>query len=182
VIFSADDKVDEEARAPKGEEETEAGSEEGEKKGFGENLADDAGSAGAEGQAGGEFALAGGGFRQEEVGEVGAGYEEDEDDNSHEDVQGLLIENAHGGDARFAGKKFDEGLLDLLTGLGGEWMGFVIGEVLLGLGGDPCLSLFQIGVGFASSHEMKPLEPAGFEHGGLEHDFGLHGDGKPHIG
>lgn len=79
-------------------------------------------------------------------------------------------------------EKFDEGLLDFLTRLSSERVGFVIGEVLLGLGSDPGLGLLQICVGFASSHEMKPLESAGFEHRWLEHDFVLHGDGKPHIG
>ena len=77
-------------------------------------------------------------FAKRKSGEVGAGYEEDEDDDAHEDVQGLLIENAYGVETPASpGRSSDEGLLDFLTRLSSERVGFVIGEVLLGLGSDP---------------------------------------------
>ena len=179
---SRGDEADEETGSPEGEEQAECAADEGEQQGLGEDLADDAGAAGAEGEAGGELALAGGGFGEEEVGEVGAGDEKDEDDYSHEDVQRLLIDGAEVGDAAFAGEKFDEGLLDLLGSERGEGVAFVIAQILLGLRGDPCLGLTDVGAGFAAAHEVQPLKAVRGEHGGLLHDLRLHGERQPHVG
>ena len=56
---------------------------------FGEQLADDAGAAGAHGGADGEFTLAAGGADEQQVGDVGAGDEQDEADGSEQDEEGI---------------------------------------------------------------------------------------------
>ena len=54
---------------------------------FGEELADDAATAGAHGGADGEFTLAAGGADEQQIGDVGAGDEQDEADGSEEDEE-----------------------------------------------------------------------------------------------
>jgi hypothetical protein len=59
------------------------GADAGEDQGFGEGLADESPTAAAHGGAHGELAFAEGGADQHEVGDVGAGDEEEEDDSAH---------------------------------------------------------------------------------------------------
>ena len=75
------------AHAGVAEDEAEDAAGEREDDAFGEQLADDAGAAGAHGGADGEFTLAAGGADEEEIGDVGAGDEQDEADGSEEDEE-----------------------------------------------------------------------------------------------
>ena len=68
--------------------EAEASAGEGEQEGFGEYLAGEAKAVGAEGETGGEFGLAQGGARQQQVGHVGADDEEKEHAHAHNDAKG----------------------------------------------------------------------------------------------
>src|ERR1700761_1850448 len=68
-----------------GEAETEDGTCTGEDKAFEEELADDAGTAGAESTADGELFGAGGGAREQQVGEIDACDEQDGSDGAPED-------------------------------------------------------------------------------------------------
>ena len=61
-----------------GEEDAECAADEREKRAFGEQLADDAAAACAERGAEGDFTFAGGGASEDEIGDVDAGNQEDE--------------------------------------------------------------------------------------------------------
>ena len=57
----------------------------GEQKAFGEELAEQAGAAGAEGNADGDFAMAGGSAGEQKVADVDAGDEQNHADDGHQD-------------------------------------------------------------------------------------------------
>ncbi len=71
------------------EEEASHSAHEGDHEAFGEDLAEDSGTPCAESKADTHFALAGGGSGEHEIGDVGAGEEKDETDESQQDVDGL---------------------------------------------------------------------------------------------
>jgi hypothetical protein len=75
------------AHAHIAEDEAEDAAGDGEDDAFGEELADDAGAAGAHGGTDGEFTLAAGGPDEQEIGDVGAGDEQDEADGSEQDKE-----------------------------------------------------------------------------------------------
>ena len=87
------------ARGDEGQSEPEKAAGEREEQSFDKALTDDTGAAGAEGEAGGDFAQACGGAREEEVGEIGAGDEQDESDDGHEDLERIAVFAAYGHDA-----------------------------------------------------------------------------------
>ena len=68
------------------EGETGDAAERGEEEAFGQDLTEDAGAAGSEGEANGHLALAGGGAGEQKVGEVGAGEQKNEAREHGEDV------------------------------------------------------------------------------------------------
>ncbi len=105
VVVALAEEGDEGAGGGEGDAESEEAAGEGEEEGFDEALADDACAAGAEGEASGDFALAGGGAGEEEVGEVGAGDEKNENDDSHEDLERVAVLAAQGGDALRGGDR-----------------------------------------------------------------------------
>ena len=84
----------EEVAAPAGEEESGGAAGQGEEEAFGEELAEEAGAGGAEGEAEGDFLVAGGGPGEEEIGDVGAGDQENEGGDDHEQDAGAREDRA----------------------------------------------------------------------------------------
>ena len=131
--------------------------------GFGEELADDTGAAGAHGGADGEFTLAAGSADEQEIGDVGAGDEEDEADGSEKDEEGF----ARAGDDRVAERLDAEAVF-------GSHVVRVEAAVLIG-------GQFELGVGLGERH-------AGFETAGDKKvvaevgAVGLDLEGNPDIG
>ena len=91
---------------------------------FDEHELEEAGAAGADGDAEGHFAFAGSGLGGEEIGYVGTGDEQDDEDDSSKDEQGLAVVFLGGGGARGGGGDDDGGVeksIDLGFGsVGGE--------------------------------------------------------------
>ena len=75
------------ANADVADNEAEDAAGEGEHEALGEQLANDAGATSAHGGADGELALAAGGTDQEQVGDIGAGDEQNEADGSEQNQQ-----------------------------------------------------------------------------------------------
>ena len=129
---------------------------------FGEELADDAGAAGAHGGTDGEFALAAGGADEEEVGDVGAGDEQDEADGAEEHIE----RGACAG---------DDGVAQRLHAEAGFGIGerpaateLTVGELHLGVG----LCKGDAGLEAGRGHEVMALVGA----------VGVDLEGKPDVG
>src|SRR5215831_2614688 len=71
------------------QEQANGASSDGEQKAFGEHLTEDAHASRAEGEANAHFALAAAGASEQEVGEIGAGKEQDESGERDEHIDGL---------------------------------------------------------------------------------------------
>ena len=82
-VHAADDE-----EAGLGHQQAENAAEDSDQDAFGEELADEAGPAGAEGGADGDFFLASGGAGEQEVGDVGAGDEQHEADRAEQHEHG----------------------------------------------------------------------------------------------
>src|ERR1039457_6221517 len=65
--------------------------DDGQQQAFREQLPDEAPAGGSDGEPDGEFALANASTRQEEIGEVGAGDQQHQSGNGHEQPQGPLV-------------------------------------------------------------------------------------------
>jgi len=74
----------ESAGGPGGDEDAKEAAKKGEKNAFGEDVAKELCTRGAESDANGHFALASGSLREEKIGDIGAGNEENEEDDKHE--------------------------------------------------------------------------------------------------
>ena len=73
--------------APGSEDQPENSADSGKKNAFGEQLADQMAAAGANGGTDGDFALASGGAREQEIGDVGTGDEQNEAHSPHQNQQ-----------------------------------------------------------------------------------------------
>ena len=114
------EKGDKSASGGEGEAQSEKTAREGKEEGFDEALADDACAAGAECEAGGDFALASGGAGEEEVGEVGAGDEKDQSHDCHENPERVTILTAEGRYAVGRGEEGDGDAIDFLLASRGD--------------------------------------------------------------
>ena len=79
---------DQQAESAEGQQNAEDGAGEGEQDAFDDELLKEASQSGADGGAHGDFAAAGFGARQQEVGDVDAGNEEDEADRAEQHEHG----------------------------------------------------------------------------------------------
>ena len=89
VVAAVGDHAQKEAVGDRGQRDAERAAGEGENKAFGEQLANDAGASRSESLADGEFAGARGGAGEQQVGDVGAGDEQYQCHDRHEDLEWL---------------------------------------------------------------------------------------------
>ncbi len=106
-VAFAGDHVDEQARAAIGDGETGESAEDGENHAFGESLAHETAAGRAECGTDGGLRLARGGADEHEVGEVGAGDEQDEGGDPHGEVEAVFEVVLHLLDAAAAGREVE---------------------------------------------------------------------------
>ena len=175
--------VEEHGGGAPGEGDSEERAEDGQEGGLGEELEDDAGAGRSEGHADGHFTGAGDAPGEEHVGDVGAGDEQDQGDDGHQDLEREGEIQAQRGKAAGGGGEADMGALQVGEVFGG-WACAeeVVAEHLLKqdvgfqaglLGGD---------AGLEAGDEVERLEPLVGEAVAVGGDLLLHGKGNPEVG
>jgi hypothetical protein len=162
------------------ESESEAGetADAGEEQAFGEDLTEDTGASGSEGEADGYLALTGGGASEQKIGEVCAGEEKNEAGEGGEDVDGLG-KVAVGVTETPAARSNDEDghLVVFFDGHGGA-------DVLIEPGGEGGANGFVGDAGPGTAHDLHPPLVGFIEKrdGALWDEGGLHADGEEDVG
>ncbi len=134
--------------------DAEESSGDGEERGFDEELAKKARACGSEGHADGDLALASAGAGEHEVGEVGAGDEEDETGDAEEDPERGVVGVAQVADAGGGGERAEFEVAEQLGGVGAValWQrGFK--EAFAG-GGEPLRGAFDGPAGLEAAHDV----------------------------
>ncbi len=114
ILASVGQQQGQEAYAPEGQEESQNAAGGSQQDAFGEKLADHAHTSGADAEAHGHLAPAGGGAREQQVRGVGAGEGEEQADHGPKHVEGLGIaaaQSAQAAGARHDGERGERGAL-----------------------------------------------------------------------
>ena len=179
--------ADQDAAAPGCQQDAERAAGRGQQKAFRQQLACETHPAGAQREADGDLLLAAGGARQQEVRDVGAGDQQDQAHDGHEDVERLGVGIAQLAGAAASGVQLQL-LVELIAALlGGEAGHLVAVQHLVEYYADIGLGLLQGDAGLEAAHHLQPhdahdgalvvVEPFA---AGL--DVGLHHHRDPQVG
>ena len=158
--------------AEQGDEESAGGTDDGKEQSFGEELAKQAGAAGADGEAEGHFVAAAEGADKKEIGDVGAGDEEDEGDDDDHDLEGGEQS------ARVVERRLPEGPeAQAAATIGGG----VVGCEARGDGGNFLLGLGAGDSGLEAHIGFSPARAAVFEFVSAGFEGLLHRGGNPEL-